>query len=108
MGPALTGVGNRISRENLPTAQVDPSRDVSALYAATIYETRSGEIFSGLIAYEAEVVMLRTGATTMVRIPSGDITFKRPADASLMPAGLLEGLGAQDVADLFAHLQSLH
>jgi putative heme-binding domain-containing protein len=108
MGPALAGVGNRMSREDLLTAIVDPSRDVSALYAATTYETRSGESYTGLITYEAEVVMLRTGATTMVRIPSGDITFRRPADASLMPTGLLDGLGAQDVADLFAHLQSLH
>lgn len=107
IGPALAGVGKRMSRDDLLTAILDPSRDVSSLYAATTYDTRSGESVTGLISYEADVIMLRTGATTMVRLSAGDVLSRRPADSSLMPSGLLDGLGAQNIADLFAHLQSL-
>ena len=39
-------------------------------------------------------------------IARGDIDAIKPSSKSLMPEGLLKGLGDQDVRDLFAYLRS--
>jgi putative heme-binding domain-containing protein len=108
LGPDLTGVANRFSRDDLFTAIIYPSRDVAPAYRTWVIETRSGQLVTGMIAFEsADGLIVQTGATTTVRIATADIASRLPSNRSLMPNGLLKDLKAGDLADLYSYLQTL-
>jgi putative membrane-bound dehydrogenase-like protein len=108
VGPDLRGVTGRFSRADLLTAILQPSRDVSPRYQTTLIETVEGKVYQGLVIYEAtDSVLLQTGAETTVRLAGAQIAARRVTPASLMPAGLLDGLSDRDIADLYAYLRGL-
>jgi putative heme-binding domain-containing protein len=108
IGPPLQGVGKRFSRDDLLTAILQPSRDVSPRYRPTRITTTDGKAYVGMLVYDAtDGVILQTGPDTTVRIPGGDIETRRTLDTSLMPAGLLDKLTDQEVSDLLAYLRAL-
>ena len=106
IGPDLSGVTNRFSREDLFTAIVLPSRDVSPRYQTEQVVTRDGMIRTGMILYEAvDGLVLRDANNQTYRIEVDDIEFRRTQSQSLMPEGLLRELNDQDWADLYAYLR---
>jgi putative membrane-bound dehydrogenase-like protein len=106
LGPDLAGVGGRFSRADLFTAILQPSRDVSPRYRATVVTTEDGKVYQGLIVYEAtDGVLLQTGPGTTVRVAGSQIASRRVSEISLMPAGLLDKLADRDLADLYAYLR---
>ncbi|WP_437226166.1 PVC-type heme-binding CxxCH protein [Planctomicrobium sp. SH661] len=108
LGPALEGVAGRFSREDLFTAIAFPSRDISPRYQATQVATTEGHVLTGLVLYETvDVLALRDANNQTYRIDIQEIEERRTLTQSLMPAGLLKGLTDQDLADLYAYLQSL-
>jgi putative membrane-bound dehydrogenase-like protein len=108
LGPDLTGVATRFSRDDLFTPIIDPSRDVAPAYRVTNVETKKGLVHSGIVIYEsAEGVILQTGAATTIRVANKDIASRQPSTKSLMPDGLLKDLKAEDLADLYSYLKSL-
>lgn len=108
LGPDLSGVTSRFSRDDLFVAIVDPSRDVSARYQTTIVQTRQGRTHSGLIVYESvDGLLLRNATLQTVRVETRDIEERRKSPISLMPMGLLKDLTPADYADLYAYLATL-
>jgi putative heme-binding domain-containing protein len=108
LGPDLTGVARRFSRNDLFAAIVDPNRDISARYQTTSIETKSGKILSGLIVYESiDGLLLRDAEHRTYRVEAADIDSKSQQRNSLMPEGLLKDCSDQDLADLNRYLQSL-
>jgi putative membrane-bound dehydrogenase-like protein len=108
LGPDLSGIAGRFSREDLFVAIAIPSRDVSARYQTTIIQTRDGRTFSGLIVYEAvDGLLLRNAQHQTFRIETADIEERRQSPVSLMPVGLLKDLTPADYADLYAYLATL-
>lgn len=108
LGPDLSGVAGRFSRDDLFTAILQPSRDVSSRYRTVSIATASGQVFQGMIAYDAvDGLILQTGASTTVRIAGDEIVARRPSAASLMPSGLLDKLSDEQIADLYAYLAAL-
>jgi putative membrane-bound dehydrogenase-like protein len=108
LGPDLTGAAGRFSRADLFAAIIFPNHDVAPPYRATIFETKDGQTHSGLVAFEsADGVIVQTGAAATVRLSSAEILSRKPSSVSLMPGGLLEGLRAEDLADLYSFLKSL-
>ena len=108
LGPDLAGVARRFSREDLFTAIAQPSRDVSPRYQATMIQTTGGQVYTGMIVYEAvDGLLLRTAANQTFRIKPSEIEERRALKTSLMPAGLLKDLKSTDLADLYAYLRSL-
>jgi putative membrane-bound dehydrogenase-like protein len=108
VGPDLRGVTGRFSRADLLTAILQPSRDVSPRYQATLIETVEGKVYQGLVIYEAtDGVLLQTGAETTVRLAGAQIAARRVTPTSLMPAGLLDSLSDREIADLYAYLRGL-
>src|SRR5262249_23091757 len=107
MGPDLAGVGSRFSRDDLFTAIIQPSKDISPRYRTTQIETTDGKTYQGLIVYEAvDGVILQTGPAETVRIDGKKIESRRITDTSLMPAGLLDKLSDGEIADLYAYLRA--
>lgn len=105
-GPDLKGVTKRFSRQDLFTAIVQPSRDVPARYQLTQVETQGGKVHQGVVIYDAvDSLILQTGAATTVRLAGSEIGGRRIVARSLMPAGLLDALSDEEIADLWAYLQ---
>ena len=108
LGPDLTGVATRFSRDDLFTAIIYPSRDVAPAYRTNVVEMRNGQLITGIVAFEsADGLIIQTGATTTVRINTPDIVSRLPSNRSLMPDGLLKDLKPGDLADLYGYLQTL-
>jgi putative heme-binding domain-containing protein len=101
-------VTGRFARDDLLTAILQPGRDVPARYRTELVATADGQVYQGMVVYEAvDGLILQTGATTTVRLGGDQIESRRDAPGSLMPTGLLDRLSDRDIADLYAYLKSL-
>jgi putative heme-binding domain-containing protein len=108
IGPDLTGVASRFSRDDLFTAIIAPNRDVAPPYRVSDVETRDGRRLSGIVIFEsADGIILQTDAATTLRIATEDMASRVQSDRSLMPTGLLKELKAEDLANLYSYLKSL-
>jgi len=108
LGPDLTGVAQRMSPEDLMNAIVFPSRDIAPPYRTTTFRLRTGEVYTGIVAFEsADGWMVQTGAGATVRVNSTGLVSRQPGNVSVMPSGLLNGLGPRAIADLYAFLRTL-
>lgn len=108
LGPDLRGVAGRFSRDDLLTAIIQPSKDISPRYRTTQVETAEGKVYQGLVIYEAvDSLILQTGPSASIRLANKQVTSRRTTDISLMPAGLLDMVADKEIADLLAYLKSL-
>jgi putative heme-binding domain-containing protein len=106
LGPDLRGVATRFSRDDLMTAIIQPSKDISPRYRTLLIATENGKVYQGLVIYEAvDSLILQTGPAATVRIPVDQINTRRFTDTSLMPPGLLDRLSDREIADLVAYLK---
>jgi putative heme-binding domain-containing protein len=108
IGPDLQGVAGRFSRDDLFTAIVQPSKDISPRYRTALLETTAGKVYQGIILYESvDGLILQTGPATTVRLRGDQIAERRASPLSLMPTGLIDRLDAGEIADLYAYLRTL-
>ncbi len=108
IGPDLTGVTSRLSREDLFIAILDPSRDISPTYLPKLVTTKSGGSYTGFMVYDSPTAKLvQTGPDTTVRLLGDEVTGVADTRVSLMPTGLLAGLKDAEVADFYAFLKTL-
>ena len=108
LGPSLLGVAKRFSREDLSKAIFEPSRDISDRYRSIRVLTMDGEIFTGMIIYNAaDGTTLQTANGNLVRINQDNIEDKAYSTESLMPTGLLDDRSPAEVASLYAYLGTL-
>ena len=108
LGPDLAGVAKRFSRDDLFTAIINPNQDVSSRYQTTMAVTSDGKVYTGLVIYHSvDGMILRNATNQTFRLETSDIEVQRKLPQSLMPPALLKGATSQDLADLYAYLQSL-
>ncbi len=108
LGPNLSGVTRRFSRDDLFQAVYDPNRDIPDRYRAMKILTDDGEVFVGMKVYDSiDGVTLQTADGKVVRINRDNIESKSTSGVSLMPSGLLDGASSQEIADLYAYLRNL-
>ncbi len=94
VGPSLAGVSKRFGRDDLLTAVLQPSKDVSPRYRPTRVTTSDGKAYVGMIVYEAvDGLILQTGPDTTVRVARHLAHARRPAGqahrrGSRRPAGV--------------------
>ncbi len=108
LGPDLRGVANRFSREDLFTAILQPSKEVSPRYRTTQLTTAAGKTYQGLIIYEAvDSLLMLTGPGESIRLAHPQIADRQLTTTSLMPAGLLDRLSDEEIVHLYSYLKSL-
>nr|AGC71383.1 glucose/sorbone dehydrogenase-like protein [uncultured bacterium A1Q1_fos_1815] len=108
LGPDLAGISKRFSRDDLFRAIYEPSRDISDRYRALKVLKDTGEIYVGLAVHQsADGLTLQLADGTLERIQEDEIEKKSYASESIMPAGLLDSLNADQIADLYSFLQGL-
>ena len=107
-GPSLAGISSRFSQEDIFRAIVDPNANVPDRYRAVKVATEDGQLFFGSVVYESKAgIMLATSSGEVVRIAAEEIADRRKSPRSLMPEGLLDHATDEEIADLWAYLQSL-
>ena len=104
-GPALDGVTQRLDRNELLRAILDPSALVADRYAATAVTMADGARHEGrLLQADEERVELLLPAGSPLRLPRRDVLDLQPSEISPMPEGLLAGATLEELRDLFAYL----
>lgn len=105
-GPDLTNIGNRFTRKELLESIIYPSHTISSQYASKTIRTIDGRTVSGLVVPGAagETVVVQQNGEK-ITLASNEIEETKPSKVSSMPAGLLDPLTLQDIADLFTYLQ---
>ncbi|RIK72738.1 MAG: heme-binding protein, partial [Planctomycetota bacterium] len=106
IGPDLTAVALRFQRKEILSSIVYPSHVISDQYASRIVMS-GGKAYAGMVAPRGEqgvTVLLATG--DKIELARDQIDDIQPSNISAMPTGLLNPLALEDVADLFAYLQS--
>src|SRR4029077_319466 len=107
VGPDLLSALRNKSREALLTDILDPSREVDSRYINYVIESKTGRVFTGMIAAEtASSITLRRAEKAEDTILRSQIEEIQATAKSLMPENLETQLSKQEVADLIAYLQS--
>jgi putative membrane-bound dehydrogenase-like protein len=86
---------------------LDPNRAVEAKYVNYVIETKTGQIFSGVLSGESGNSVTLTGAgSTPQTVLRADLKRMKATGMSAMPVGLEVGRKPQEFADLLAFLAS--
>jgi putative membrane-bound dehydrogenase-like protein len=105
IGPNLTAY----QRDDLGTmliSIIDPSAEIREGYQNFMLKTKDGRILSGFLSdNDAQIVALRGLDGQDVRVPRSNIAALKAMPQSIMPEGLLDGLGDQELRDFFAFLR---
>ncbi|HSU65532.1 MAG TPA: HEAT repeat domain-containing protein, partial [Tepidisphaeraceae bacterium] len=105
IGPNLTSY----QRDDLGTmliSIVDPSAEIREGFQNYILKTKDGRTLSGFLSdNDPQVVALRGLDGQDVHVPKTDVAELTAVPTSIMPEGLLEGLGDQEMRDFFAYLR---
>ncbi len=108
VGPDLSTVRRRFTRKEILESVLFPSAVISDQYRSVTVVTDAGQVFTGLRLPEAppgKVVLLLPDATKL-ELERDSIEQMAPAKVSVMPEGLLNPLSPQEIADLFAFLET--
>jgi putative heme-binding domain-containing protein len=109
-GPDLSGVSGRFGPKDLLESILDPSKEVSDQYAATIFDLEDGTQVIGRIVnlngdnYNVNTDMLNPN--DLKPINRNNIASMKPSKASMMPNGLMDVLKEDEALDLMAYLLS--
>lgn len=106
VGPDLSRIGAIRSGRDLLESVLFPSLSFAQGYETFRARLPDGEILAGVrVRTEANAVILRDGSGNYFHLPR-DISLE-VSPVSVMPEGLLGGLSPDEIANLFAYLQSL-
>ncbi len=110
IGPDLTNVGTRFSYKDMLEATIEPSKTISDQFAATIFYLKEGSSIVGrLISQDADKYIISQNPfapQTTREILKKDVVRTNVSDVSLMPAGMINDLNAEELKDLLAYLKS--
>ena len=105
IGPELTG-SDRHNLEYLLGNIIDPNAVVPADYRVTVLKLKDGRVLTGVIPEQTDKAITVQTPSERITVPRGDIAEQQQMTQSLMPEGLLEALGEENVKHLFAYLMS--
>lgn len=104
IGPELTTIGKKFGKDGLFDAILNPSAAIAFGYETWMVETSDGEVLTGFLLADGELVVLKDTQGMRHAIPAENITYKEKQTLSTMPQGIATGLTAQELADLVAFL----
>ena len=108
VGPDLSGVGTKLSRQALYESILAPSAAISHNYETYTALLDDGRSLTGLlISQSPEEVIIRGPDAIDLTIPTAAIEELVKQPVSLMPADLAATLTAQELTDLVAWLETL-
>ncbi|MCO6453873.1 MAG: c-type cytochrome, partial [Pirellulaceae bacterium] len=110
IGPDLTALSGRFSPRDILESIVEPSKVISDQYQAVTIVTIDGKVITGRIVNLAgDSLRINTNMLdpdAQVGVDRKQIEEMAPSKTSMMPAGLLNTLSADEIQDLMAYLLS--
>ncbi len=107
VGPNLTAIGTAAQPDYLLESLLDPARTVKEGFGSLVVVTADGQVTSGIPVSRSDTeLVLRDVLDRDVRLRLADVE-EESAGTSLMPAGLVDGLSPEELADLVRYLSSL-
>jgi putative heme-binding domain-containing protein len=108
IGPDLSMIGKKASRENLFESIVTPSKAVADQFINWQIENQKGQVLTGLIMEETPAfVLLRDANGKDTRIDKKDIASREKSKLSLMPEDIVKQLSEQELTDVVEYLLKL-
>ena len=110
IGPDLTSVGGKFSPRDLLESIIEPSKEISDQYGASIFTKLDGSTITGRImnlsgdSLRINVDMFNPN--DIVMLDRKILKEMKPSPISMMPPGLIYTLSKDDVLDLLAYLLS--
>ena len=108
VGPDLSTIGDKYSRQDLIDTILDPSANISPGYSTIVIVTTEGIIHTGILksASTEEIVLSGTDGAT-IKIEIDEINQRRTSQISVMPEGTEDLISKQEFMDLISYLQDL-
>lgn len=108
VGPELSVIGSKASRENLLESILYPHRAVADQYIMWVVETKGGQVINGLLIEDTpEHLLLRDVNAKDHKIAKKDIEAKNKSPNSIMPDNLLLYMSEDELLDVVEYLYSL-
>lgn len=108
VGPDLTEIGSKLSRQAMYESILNPSLAVSHNFETYLVQTIDGLSFSGILVSETDdKVVLRTAEAVTREIAKEDMEGMKKSKQSLMPNDLQKNFSESDLVDLVEYLMTL-
>jgi putative membrane-bound dehydrogenase-like protein len=108
VGPDLSVIGKKASRENLFESILYPSKAIADQYVTWNVETARGFSLSGLLVEEtADHITVRDANGKDTRVARNDVDSRTKSPTSLMPNNVVVHLTPDDLVDMVEYLFSL-
>jgi putative heme-binding domain-containing protein len=109
-GPDLTGSAGRFSVRDLLESIIDPNKEISDQYAATIFTTTDGRRITGrIVNYHGDNASVMTNMlepNTLISLNTKNIEAVERSKVSPMPEDLFDTFKEDEILDLMAYLLS--
>jgi putative heme-binding domain-containing protein len=107
-GPALSEIGDKLPKDALYTAILDPSAGIEFNYEGYLVKLKDGNQALGIITSQTDdKITLKLLGGTPVKYNKADIVAMEKQATSLMPPGLQQAMTEQELTDLVEFLSSL-
>lgn len=103
IGPEITG-STRSNLDYLLQSIVDPNAEISQGYLLVTINTHDGRTLAGNLLQEDDLQITLRLIGREVTVRKADILSRRTSPVSMMPEGLLDSLGSEEVRDLIGFL----
>lgn len=108
VGPNLSEIGSKLSKEALYLSILDPSAGISFNFETSEIVTNEGQVLQGIVVSDtADSVTLKTAEAITRVIPKAEIDEIAKLKISLMPQDLQRQLTAQNLIDIVEYLTTL-
>lgn len=108
VGPNLSEIGSKLSREAMLVSILDPSAGISHNFENYIALTLSGQVINGLkVSETADQVVIRTADAIDRKIPQDEIEELKKSDKSIMPDNLHHLIDQQGLIDIVQYMMTL-
>lgn len=108
VGPDLTQVGSRFSAKDILEHTLDPNKEISDQYAATVFTMKDGSSIVGRLINEEDgkyfVSQNPFTPQALREIVKADVVSTKLSTVSLMLPGLLGRLNDEEIKDIVAYL----
>lgn len=108
VGPDLSEIGSKLSKEALFTSILDPSAGINFNFETYLLLLEDGTVLSGILVSQTDdEVQLKNAEAIIRKIPKVEISEMKKSPVSLMPADLQKNLTAQNLVDVVEYLATL-
>ena len=108
VGPDLTEIGSKLTREAMYVSILDPSAGISHNFESYSALLESGQVIVGLMVSQTDDKVTLKDAQGIERVmPKSEIEQLKKQDKSLMPENLIEALSTQDLVEVVEYMLTL-